>query len=493
VKILGTVSAKDTSADRGQEPHLTFAVGSLVFLVFEALVALQGVLAHRDSMLTIAEMHARGISQGLPFLWHLGMWGDALIVCPLAAFITGRYWSRWRAPDLQSAALIAIASSWALSWLFTFGTTPEAHVLDQHLTLTGWVHAVYMAAAFTVFLQFLFFTEQVSKFTLRVTSALLVLHVFLGTHMMLGVVQLVRPLDWYPAHPLASIPGWIMLGSLAIALAWLSFATAPMHACLNRLGGRVRAVAIDLWCYTGGLDPRTDEGFLRFLDVLCGLLVATRFLNLVYAEGIDGADTLTIGLTVLVGAKYYLSRMSVTQELEIGRTLYPAEPDRMPRELQMNDRAEIARRVFSFMLLYLALLWTTQYILVASAFLAVIAVIDYGKRYWINAQVLETFKDRRYKPLPTDSNAAAIDARRKIVIKYLNLPHLRKEAVNAIGSMLAFAIALYGYFAPAETRVAASIILIATQTANEVVTQWWRVTRYYRLKELAESPLSSVL
>ena len=64
-----------------------------------------------------------------------------------------------------------------------------------------------MAIVIAVFFQFLYFTDNVSPRLLRIVSLLLFVHVFIGTHMALGIIKLHYPLDWYPAQPLESYFG----------------------------------------------------------------------------------------------------------------------------------------------------------------------------------------------------------------------------------------------------------------------------------------------
>ena len=59
-----------------------------------------------------------------------------------------------------------------------------------------------------------------------------------------------------------------------------------------------------------------------------------------------GDNLLSIVLIALLGIVYYLSRLSVWQELDIAKTLYPA--DRTPNELQMESRWKITGEVFVF-------------------------------------------------------------------------------------------------------------------------------------------------
>jgi hypothetical protein len=461
---------------------LAFAVSVFAFASLEALVAGQVYAAYRDQFLTVSQMQARGFAQGLPFLWHFGMWGDALLVSPLAAFLSGRYFRQWRLPDLWSSALVGAASSFVLSWLFTLGDMPEAHVIDHQLTMTGYIHLAYMAIVIALFTQFFFFTARVRASTLRVVSVLLVIHVLVGTHMALGALQLVSPRAWYSAQPLKSVTGWLLVAMFAVALAWYNFATAAMQGAMKRLIGRIHAFTVDVWMFTGGKDPESDEGLMRLLDFGCSTLAAAWFLKIAYVEWTGGDDPFMLALTLLVGFKFYFSRLSVTQELQIGKTLYPREI--APEYLLPRTRADITRQVISFMMLYFLLGWTTQYIAAASALLTVIAVIDFNTRRQINQNILRSFDDPDYAPLEGEWNYQLILDRRDVIRGDLTDRHLWKEAGNTLGTGAALVVGVWGFLTPGDVRAVAYVALIGTQAINEVITQRWRWQRFQALRKV---------
>src|SRR5438128_1931099 len=83
-------------------------------------------------------------------------------------------------------------------------------------------------------------------------------------------------------------------------------------------------------------------------------------------------------LLLLIAIKYFLSRVSVKQELEIGKTLYP--PGKVPDDLLPKTRVEITIRVFGFLALYAILGSVSDHIFWASLILTVIACNDYRTR-----------------------------------------------------------------------------------------------------------------
>ena len=482
--IVGTVMPIRT--DRNNLTSYFVASPAMVaFVSLECLVLLQALLAYFDHFLTVAQMRERGISQGLPFIWHFGMWGDILIISPLAAYIIGLYSGHWRLRRIVISLVIGFILAAIFSWLYTLSDMPEAHVQNHNLTAAGNAHLVYMAIALAVFIQFLFFSGEVSVPLLRIVSVLLFVHVFLGTHMALGIVKLNYPLDWYPAQPLESIFGWITLLAVAFGLAWRNFGLSKILWFVNQ---RVR----------------TSEEYLKFLDFLCKWFSFFSFiaiLNKAWSRG----ERVSLILIVLVGVVYHLSRLSVWQELDIAKTIF--SPDRIPDRLELNNRTAITLEVTLFMLLYLALAWVAHCIIVASFCMLVIACIDWNTRRLINNNVREDFANPAYALCSNERGYQAMMERRAVVEWYLfKLPHLWKEAGRIAGCAVVFGVANYAYSTNAhdstfttylfdafycavhgysygadKLAVLAYVILIATLIGNELITYSWRINRDRKL------------
>ena len=463
---------------------------AVVFL--ESLVSLQAFLAYQDRFFTVAQMQERGISQGLPFIWHFGMWGDLVVISLLAAYVTGRYFGRWRLPWIMASLAVGFVAAGLMSWLYTLSPMPETHIQSHGLTGAGWVHLFYMGIAIAVFTQFFFFSGNVSIALLRIVSVLLFVHVFFGTHMALGIFKLVFSLDWYPAQPLGSVFGWITLWAVGFGLAWRNF-------------GLRRAA------YPVNPRDRTTEQYLIFFDYVCKNVGIGYFVPRVFLALRLGETQYSIVLIALVGGVYHLSRRSVRQELEIGKAIFPSDPVRIPDRFKFKDRSAITSEVTLFMLLYVALAWVAHCILVASACMFVIACIDLNTRRLINKNIREDFADPRYAPYPTEPDYKAMMNRRGIVEWFLfKLPHLRKETLRIAGCTAALAVANYSYFVNAhdgmfrcyvadvivcalygnshgayEMDRVAYTILIGTLILNELVTWWWRRDRDYRLHRVS--------
>jgi hypothetical protein len=163
---------------------------------------------------------------------------------------------------------IGCVSAGLLSLLYTLSDVPEAHV----------------AIAIAVFIQFLFFTENVALGPLRVVSILLLVHVFFGTHMALGILKLYyRPdFDWYPAQPLESRFGLLTIGAMGLGLAWRSFGLQKIFYEVNQRFS-------------------TSEEYLKFLDYLCKLVNIYYFFGVAWYR-LEQADSWTPPKTVAESA-----------------------------------------------------------------------------------------------------------------------------------------------------------------------------------------------
>lgn len=189
--------------------------GWMTYLLLQSLVVAQAYCAHRDKMLTPAEMHERGITKGIPFLWHLGMLGDFILISTLAGIIVAKYSAGWRWTQIRSASIAGIAISAVLHLFYLQDPTPGAHVLGDKLTLAGLTHLVYMAAALAILLLF-FLCTVASPRAIGVTIGIVIVHMILGTHLLIEVISWWSPIEWYPAGKVVQASTTIAIASLAL-------------------------------------------------------------------------------------------------------------------------------------------------------------------------------------------------------------------------------------------------------------------------------------
>jgi hypothetical protein len=449
------------------------------FFLFEALVVAQGWLAYHDQFLTVTQMRASGVNSGLPFLYHFGMWGD-LVISLLAAFIVGRFLKSWRPRWIAASLVTGFAISAYMHWTYLSASFPEAHVQNHQLTPAGWVHALYMALALAVFTQFFLFTANIPRAVLRLISVLLVAHVFLGTHMVLGLIDLYEPLGWYPAQPLRSFEGWAVIGIVATILFWRNVGTEPM---------------ILTYVFLTMEDPTTAEGYLKFLNRVSDLTITTTYFFKLFFSNLErGLSGLPLALLLVIASKYFFGRVSVKQELEIGKTLYP--PGKVPDILLPKSRWEITFRVIGFLVLFGVLGVVSDHIVIASVILIAIACNDVRTRDDISSKILGTFSDEAYMPDSGSPGYSKIMARRNVARWYLDerehptylTPTTIKEVCCALGCAAAFLVAAYGYLTNKQLDVEAYLILITTLVVNEIITVWWRIERFRRLLAIDRAP-----
>lgn len=194
--------------------------GVISFALLEGLVVVQALLASNDQFLTVAQMRNHGTEQGLPFVWHLGMWGDFFVISFLVAVIVALHGSEWRAKDIEIAAAISTMVTLVMGYIYTRSSTHEAHMHEHQITAAGWVHLVYMAVAVSTFILFYFYTSRPSGALLITTNIAIVFQIFIGNHMVLGIFKFMGGLPWYPDQPLHSFVGWATIGLLAVGLGW---------------------------------------------------------------------------------------------------------------------------------------------------------------------------------------------------------------------------------------------------------------------------------
>jgi len=223
---------KEQSTDQTGRAFALMPAG-ISFVLFECLVAIQAFLAYSNHSLTLAQMQQHDhAAHGLPFVWHFGMWGDGIIVSSVAAYLVGRHLAEWR----LHCMLVSLVSG----FLSAIGFTSILH----RWTPAGFEHLLYMGIVLSVFIQFFFFTENIAARELRIVSGLLLIHIFLGTQMALGIVKVVAPLDWYPIQPLKNPLGWLTFVSVILALAWRNFST-PQATLRPSTGNPERRSVVD--------------------------------------------------------------------------------------------------------------------------------------------------------------------------------------------------------------------------------------------------------
>jgi hypothetical protein len=486
--------------------------GLVTFAVLECLVLAQLVLAYEDQFFTVAQMRQRGFDQGLPFAWHFAMWGDLFVISPLAAYLVDRFHDQWSRPRMLLSLAIGLISSAVLHWTYTFGVFPEAHVIGHALTGAGVVHLFYMGLAIAIFVQFFLFTKTVPARSLAAVSTLVLLHIFVGTHMVLGLINLSYPQDWYAGEPLKSAAGWTIILGVGLTLLWRNlrdadlFSRTPVAAAKAKYPAARKAATFGRFITVQR--PETVLGYLKSLDYMVDKLVPATFMFVFGTKLLRtalGAQALwTSGwcpvlkdtilpcvLMLAVGAMLFFSRHSVKLELDLGPKLFSTR--RMPTEWgKPKDRMAVLFSVLLYMIFFSVLTWYSDNIKVAAGILLVVAINDWRTRYLIGDGIAAYLADPNYDPPHDDPDYDRIQRRRTVARRFLyGKPHLFKETCKSIGCAVAFALAMTGYMhGTSQYDVPAYFILILTVIINEYFSVKWRWKMFLEMEE-ADSKTSS--
>lgn len=184
-------------------------------LALESLVGFEALLAYRDRFLTAAQMTSKGVNHGLPFVWHFGIWGDIIIISPLVAVSIGMFWTDWPVRSLMLSSFAGSFVAILLNWSYTWFGGSDAFVQQHNLTPSGYVHLLYMFLCLSILIQIFLFTPNVSPIFLKISGIAVVIHVFLGTHMVFGIIQNYVSFAWYSDLPLQSANGWTIVGAVS--------------------------------------------------------------------------------------------------------------------------------------------------------------------------------------------------------------------------------------------------------------------------------------
>src|SRR5664280_992636 len=183
-------------------PRIASAV--ITFIALETLVVAQFVLSYRDGLMTHNQMESRGLGNGLPLIWHFGVWSDGLMLSGLLTWIVFKYIPVWTARRFIPASVVAAVITFVMTRSYLASDTPEGHVVDHALTPAGKAHAAYMWIALTIVLVYFLDTPSALSRDKAIVSWLLLGHVFVGTHMLLGLLNDGHALAWYQRTPLSS-------------------------------------------------------------------------------------------------------------------------------------------------------------------------------------------------------------------------------------------------------------------------------------------------
>jgi hypothetical protein len=189
------------------------------YSAFVIPVFVQAYGAWLGGFLTPGEMEAHGVTKGLPFIAHLGMWSDVTLFGALMATILKKHASQWEVTEWAIALAVGLVVSAAMHWgFYVRGAIPEAHVRDGMVTYVGIIHFVYMAVGLAIVMLFYTCSANVTTCSVLAVSGLLFAHVVLGTLIPLKIwAKIYKPL-WYPVQPVINTATFITLVVVVLLL-----------------------------------------------------------------------------------------------------------------------------------------------------------------------------------------------------------------------------------------------------------------------------------
>jgi hypothetical protein len=172
----------------------------LYFCSFVIPVILQGYLSWTNGFWTPGQMQERGTLVGLPFVAHTAMWSDATLFAALMSTIMVLYAPQWTFGQWMAALLVGFEASSAIHWSLYVrrSSFEQTHIRKGVLTPAGLIHVFYMGLGIAICLLFYMCTKNLSAVAVTLVSALLVIHVIIGTLIPLKVWASIKRPAWYP-------------------------------------------------------------------------------------------------------------------------------------------------------------------------------------------------------------------------------------------------------------------------------------------------------
>lgn len=188
-------------------------------------VLLEAAMACADRMLTPSQMLEKHPDhpKGLPFICHGGMWGDVFIVSPLVGVIVAMYGEQWDKTQVLTMLTIGMVLSIAMHGVYIMTPFPDSLAWRGGISMAGWMHVMYMSAAFTIIGLFYFCTSNVPPALLIIVSTLLTIHVAIGNHVVLGLLYEQYNWAWCPDDFISKPAPWITISATLVALASMTW------------------------------------------------------------------------------------------------------------------------------------------------------------------------------------------------------------------------------------------------------------------------------
>lgn len=167
----------------------------VVSIVAVAIVFSDAKMHH---ILFPSQMMAHYGRAGINAITHLGLWSDLLFLPFVMRFML-LHSGEWSVENDWWAVVLGVGIAAANQVLLNHSTRPDPLGFTELTWSTGIaVHAVYMATYIAIIAHFYWNPVDVSVDDIVILSVCLALHVAAGTHVFLGLAQLVGRWDWCP-------------------------------------------------------------------------------------------------------------------------------------------------------------------------------------------------------------------------------------------------------------------------------------------------------
>lgn len=215
---------------------LGIVAGSMLLVIMEAFASY-----YWSQNFWPSQVVARWGKTGISFFAHGGMWGDFFLLPPLFAFIITKYGGGWSVKQVVILGIVGFAITSANHLLLIFTQTipdPLGWQKEKWSTLIT-LHFVYMSTYVALVGLFFICSNNVSVAAAVMVAVILGIHMALGTHVPLGILQRWMRWMWCPdlLHPGLI---WMQLGL------WLILSSLAWYAAGWRAGLSVATIAVAL-------------------------------------------------------------------------------------------------------------------------------------------------------------------------------------------------------------------------------------------------------
>jgi hypothetical protein len=465
---------------------------AVAYLGLQSLVAAQVWLAWSSGTLTAGQMRAAGTQLGLPLIWHLGIWSDALLLSPLLAFLVSRYAMQWSPRQLGAAAGAATMTALVLAWIWSLDPLPSAHSFDHRISGAGVAHLVYMVIALAILISFYVPGTRAAASVALGTTLLLVLHLFLGTLLALGLFKYFFGLPFFARQPLSDPLAWATFlgGTLVLAIGGyrlLDHAGPGDKTVLEKfdtVSRWVDAIALVGLIGTAFNYSTAWRHYIPGPGKIMSLEDWSQSITLFAVENELWATALSLaGLAVYVMGRGF-ARKNVYQL----RTLFADE--NTPTGIRLTSWTQILVLVFGFLVLWVVIIASTRFLF----FVAFLWFCFHGQALWFNGRQRQElpnyFRQPIYEPAGEHPHRQFILARRKIVTQYLlDRPHDFREKCVMAAAAVAFFLDILDRFwgVPSGSRIGYAILIAAVLLNEVVVGAWrWRLSRGLEFQNAAQ-------